>query len=672
MKLSIANGADRARGLCIGVGSARRRPSADAASAATAGNAASATSSRHAVAAAPTRAGRAPTPASMAARPPPASTRAPSSAHVGRATTAAPSAVRTHQAAELTDEEAPREGGGGRRRRRAGQGAVGAPAPAPPAGTPSIDVPPPSGPSSAARSKAAEAAAVELVRALLFVCVEAEAVSGWGQPPVEGGRRGSSSSVGTFGGGGGGGGGGAGGDRCRFSSTDGGAAAAESAIQFVTFLVDMCVLTRSTPPLLCATSDVIAGTPSTVELARTRDGHPRQDATVLLLHAWFANQTEKALPSTYPGAAAALGVVRDGPYAAAVGPFLRDAVALCESRTKGVLRLAALRAVLVLLHAEASRYARGAGGGVAGGGGGAPACGGGGGGGGGDGASASPARFWRRRAVAAGVSTGAAAAAATVGATAGGSAAATAAGSGGGGGGRPWVAEVAAVPFRALAPELGPTLWAGGFRSLTAELLGGLTPRIVAAFDASAVGLAEYLAYERLPADKAVALAAHRLSAAAWARAARTLPTPPPTPRTDLVEVIAVASRNRRRDVGVMAREARAAVDALYVRAPHHRGPTLVRLAMAVADAPPAEEGSFGSLLGLVAALLRRWRAAIEAAAADGEAGGAVAAASASDSDFDTNNGEAGDGADAPSVAAADTAAARAFFLSTDRVAVET
>lgn len=102
----------------------------------------------------------------------------------------------------------------------------------------------------------------------------------------------------------------------------------------------------------------------------------------------------------------------------------------------------------------------------------------------------------------------------------------------------------AAVPPRAWVPELGPTPWDGGFRASIAELFGGLFPSVAAAFDASAADMPEYMAYKRLPADRVVALATPLASAAALARAARMLPTPPPTTRTDLVEVNAVSSRN--------------------------------------------------------------------------------------------------------------------------------
>jgi len=256
--------------------------------------------------------------------------------------------------------------------------------------------------------------------------------------------------------------------------------------------------------------------------------------------------------------------------------------------------------------------------------------------------------------LAAGAWTGAAATAATVGAAAGKSAAATAGGGGGHGGSLLCDAAAAAVPPRAWVPEICPTPWAGGFGASTAELFGGLFPCVAAPFDASAADMPEYRAYKRLPADRAVALATLRKSAAAWARAARMLPTPPPTTRTDLVEVIAVSSRNRWRDVEVVAWQARAAVDVLYAHAPHHCGPALLRFPEAVVDAPPAEGGSFGSLMGRVAALLRRLPAAMKAAAATGEVGGrgaggggpaaSAATASASDSYADTKDGEAGTG----------------------------
>eukprot|EP00170_Pyropia_yezoensis_P009625 contig_42884_g9663 len=69
----------------------------------------------------------------------------------------------------------------------------------------------------------------------------------------------------------------------------------------------------------------------------------------------FAKLKNKSLPFIYPGYVASLCVLRDTHYEVDVGPFLHDAATLCEPRTKGVLGLAALRAVLLLLTAELTR-----------------------------------------------------------------------------------------------------------------------------------------------------------------------------------------------------------------------------------------------------------------------------------------------------------------------------
>lgn len=92
---------------------------------------------------------------------------------------------------------------------------------------------PPAGASGASHCKTAEATAGELLCALRYVCVEAEAPGGWGVVVADG-RRGSSSSA--AGGGWGGG-----------SGLAAAGPGVGSAVLCIFYLFDMCDLTRSVP-----------------------------------------------------------------------------------------------------------------------------------------------------------------------------------------------------------------------------------------------------------------------------------------------------------------------------------------------------------------------------------------------------------------------------------------